>query len=470
VLGIAVVVVVLVVAAVVLAVVLPDDGSVDDERGSDRADGPEAWDERIAPIAEWVEYERELAFEHPVEVRFLSEEEYQEATAGEADGSSEEEVQEAEDTADLLRALGLISGDVDLEAAGADLAGEGTLAFYSPGDEVVYVRGEELTPSVRVTVTHELTHVLQDQHFDLDRLTGDEDDDDDEAAGLRSVAEGDADRIGDEYAGEELSADELEEHEAQAEEDENAGDEGLAEVPPALIALSTAPYTLGQGFVTVLDEESAAIDEALQDPPSEQELLDPAVRGTDRAEPVEVDAPEAPDGAEVVDEDVFGPVAWFLVLAARGAPADALAVVDDWGGDAFVSYREDDRLCVEIAVAGDDADATAAFGRALDAWAARHPGGGATVETAGDAVRLVSCDPGEGADPAGEVGPDVISLPLVRTQIETDLEGNYSATAEEARCASGRILDELSLEELTADEVPPETGERIQALAEECRA
>ena len=286
--GVVAVVAVLVVAAVVLAVVLPEDDSVDDGEGGDRADEPEAWDERIASIAEWVEDERELTFDHPVEVRFLAEEEYQEATAGEAEDSSEEEVQEAEDAADLLRALGLLAGDVDLEAAGADLAGEGTLAFYSPGDEVVYVRGEELSPSVRVTVAHELTHVLQDQHFDLDRLTGDGDEGDEaddaeeEAAGLRAVAEGDADRIGDEYAGEELSADELEEHEAQAEEDEAAGDEGLAEVPPALIALATAPYALGQGFVTVLDEESAAIDDALEDPPSEQELLDPAVRGTDR--------------------------------------------------------------------------------------------------------------------------------------------------------------------------------------------
>ena len=47
---------------------------------------------------------------------------------------------------------------------------EGTLAYYDPSGEQVFVRGTELTPAVRVTLAHELAHVLQDQHFDLERL------------------------------------------------------------------------------------------------------------------------------------------------------------------------------------------------------------------------------------------------------------------------------------------------------------
>ncbi len=427
------------------------------------------WDERIAPIAEWVAEERELDFDHAVEVRLLPEDEYQEQAAG--DGSEDEEdAQEAEDTADLLRALGLLSGDVDLEAAGADLAGEGTLAYYDSEDEVVYVRGEELTPSTRVTLAHELTHVLQDQHFDLDRLDPDDEADAEDAAGLRSLAEGDADRIGQAYARTELTLAEREDFEARSEEDQAAADEGLAEVPPALVALTSAPYALGGGYVTVLDGETGAIDAALEDPPSEQVLFDPAVEGTDRAEEVEVEAPQAPEGAEVVDEDTFGPVSWFLLLAARGAPAEALQVVDGWGGDAFVSYRQDDRLCVDLTVAGDDADATAAFGEALQAWAAQSPGGSATVETAEDAVRLHACDPGEGAEAVGEVPPDVIALPLVRTSLEEDLQGSYSASPEEARCASTAVITELSLDQLTAEELPPEVLDRVQAITDGCRA
>ena len=46
----------------------------------------------------------------------------------------------------------------------------GTLAFYDPTDERVRVRGTEMTVGLEVTLVHELTHALQDQHFDLERL------------------------------------------------------------------------------------------------------------------------------------------------------------------------------------------------------------------------------------------------------------------------------------------------------------
>jgi hypothetical protein len=61
---------------------------------------------------------------------------------------------------------------------------------------MVFVRGDELTPAVRVTLAHELTHVLQDQHFDLQRL---DEPDFEEHEGLRAMAEGDAGRIEDIY-------------------------------------------------------------------------------------------------------------------------------------------------------------------------------------------------------------------------------------------------------------------------------
>ncbi|HMJ78628.1 MAG TPA: hypothetical protein VK507_21780, partial [Iamia sp.] len=425
-----------VVAVAVAAAVIVRDRVADD----DDSPYPDEWAAQVQPIADWVVEERELEFEHPVEVDLLTEDEYADLAADQAGALDAEEEQEAEDTVALLRALGLASGEVDLEAAGTDLLGKGSLAFYSYEEERVYVRGDELTPSVRVTLAHELTHVLQDQHFDLGRAP----EGDDEAGSLRAIAEGDANRIGDEYAEEELTSDERDEHEEGSAESSDTADEDLADVPPALVALSSAPYTLGEGFLAPLEDDNAAIDDVLEDPPSEQELVDPQVRGSDRAEPVEVTAPEAPDGAEVVDEDTFGAVTWFLLLATRGEPADALAVVDGWGGDAFVSYREDDRVCVEVVVAGDDDDATATFRDALDAWAAQDPSGAATIEEVDDGVRLRSCDPGEDAEPVGEVPPDVIAFPLIRAQIEDTIQGETTASPEEARCASDRILDELS--------------------------
>ncbi|MCP6536207.1 hypothetical protein NL488_27215, partial [Klebsiella pneumoniae] len=93
------------------------------------------------------------------------------------------------------------------------------------------------------------------------------------------------------------------------------------------------------------------------DPPSEEELLDPSSRGTVRADVQEVEV-AAPEGAEDVEEDVVGPLAWYLMLASRGEPIDALRAVDGWGGDAMVSYRSGDATCVRAVVVGDDAATT----------------------------------------------------------------------------------------------------------------
>src|SRR5690606_32156756 len=135
---------------------------------------PDAWDERVAPIAEWVADERDLEFAHPVVVRFLSEEDYEAEARGDDDSDepvdADADAEEADHAVAILRALGLVHGEVDLTTAGETLQADGTLAYYVPQEQVVYVRGTELTPGVRVTLAHELTHVLQDQHFDLERL------------------------------------------------------------------------------------------------------------------------------------------------------------------------------------------------------------------------------------------------------------------------------------------------------------
>ena len=65
----------------------------------------------------------------------------------------------------LLRALGLVTGKVDLLGATNEANGAGTLAYYSFEDKQITIRGQRLTPAVRSTLVHELTHALQDQHF-----------------------------------------------------------------------------------------------------------------------------------------------------------------------------------------------------------------------------------------------------------------------------------------------------------------
>src|SRR4030095_4110534 len=78
-------------------------------------------------------------------------------------------------SARFFRALGLIGGDVDLAAEQDETSDSDTPAKYSPTDRSVYVRGVDVTPSLRVTLVHELTHALQDQIFNLNLSRTDSD-------------------------------------------------------------------------------------------------------------------------------------------------------------------------------------------------------------------------------------------------------------------------------------------------------
>ena len=92
---------------------------------------------------------------------------------------------------------GLIDGKVDLFKQENGLNSGGILAYYDFHDKKVRVKGTALTPDVRVTLAHELTHALQDQYFDLGR----EDTlPDDAQQAFRSVIEGDAVVVQNAYA------------------------------------------------------------------------------------------------------------------------------------------------------------------------------------------------------------------------------------------------------------------------------
>ena len=108
----------------------------------------------------------------------------------------------ADRATESLRAMGLVSGKVDLFAASQGRAGQSRARVLRPGRQGGRDprRDHVLDVPHRVVLAHELTHVLQDQHFDLNRL----EDAVRQAPGqspeaLRAVIEGDATRIEDKY-------------------------------------------------------------------------------------------------------------------------------------------------------------------------------------------------------------------------------------------------------------------------------
>ena len=150
----------LVVVAVVAAIVLP---------GDDDVTHPDDWDPRVLDLVHFVEDERGLLYEHPVTIDFLTAEEYT-ARILERDELTDEDVEDSRAGRSRAASHGARHGrrrpgggacaPCEMKALSRD---------YDQDEDRIIIRGTEISPALSVTLVHELTHALQDQHFDLDR-------------------------------------------------------------------------------------------------------------------------------------------------------------------------------------------------------------------------------------------------------------------------------------------------------------
>ncbi|MEA2716625.1 MAG: hypothetical protein QOI99_942 [Actinomycetota bacterium] len=414
----------------------------------DEGSYPSAWDPRVLDLAHFVERARGARFDHPVPVDFLTPEEYSARTRTDAGALSEEERTQMQQFEGEMRALGILSGNTDLLEVDNDLADAATLAYYDSQEERVVVRGTAVTLGLAVTLVHELTHVLQDQVFALDRY--------DEAAeapssgetfAFDSLVEGDADRIENVYTD---SLDQATQDAIDAENEAGLDQYQAKGVPTALDTLFGAIYGLGDSFVTVLEStDGESVDGAFDDPPiSEEQVFDP-FSYLDGDDPIEVAVPGT-GGPESFDEGDFGAVSLMVVLAERIDPRAALAAATGWGGDAYAVFPRDGRTCIRLDVTGDTDQDTSELARALAAWVAAAPGSGASTAVDGDLVHLESCDPGTGV--AGGTGGSKTALDLAVTRSYAAADAlSGGAGVDQARCFASALVNGLTDEELAAE-------------------
>ena len=436
---------------------------------------PSAWDPRVTELVSFVEKERGLSFKHPVFIDFLPDSAFRtEVTTGDGEMSSKAR-DDMEQTAGMFRALGLIGGDVNLLDAMNKFQGESTLAFYDPVTKRVRVRGTDLTLMVRATLVHELTHALQDQHFDLAR-EGDFPVDAQNDT-FRPVIEGDATHVQHAWLKSLSEADQDAYWKAYAGVGQTID---LTGVPPAVSHFFGAPYNFGEPFVDLLVATGGekAVDAALQDPPtSEADLLDP-FRYLDRSSPVRVPDPSLAAGDRKTDSGSFGAIALYIVLAQGLEPSRALAAVDAWGGDAYVQYNHGGRTCMKISIAGRDAAGTALLADSLSAWAGKLPPGAATITSHDSLVDLEACDPGKAAVIPATGDLDLaMALAVTRTQVALSFVTEDSTqTPSHARCVAQRFMTALSAPELKTfltgdpDKIPKASTDRAATAGRSCPA
>jgi hypothetical protein len=358
------------------------------------------WDPRIEPIAKEVAKLRKLGFEHPVPVEFLPSKEFDKQVTVDAGKLTKKNKAAIAHQTARLAAIGLVPHTADLVQQQNDLQSSGVLALYLPSKKKVLVRGDALdSPAKKVTVAHELTHALQDQHFDLQKL-GKEADKTHSVDAYKALVEGDAVRVQDLYKKRLSQADQ-----DQADQENNAGATkaqdaaASADVAPALNVFQQAPYQFGPLMLQTVKAANgeSAIDDLFRNVPTNDLSYVLPTSLLDKTKIATVAAPKAGKGEKQNGKaDTFGSFALYLVLSQQLSPADALRIVDGWGGDAMIDYTrgtgDTKEQCVGAAFAGQNADDAKAIQQGLEQWAAAQPAGSAAVTASDGKVQLSSCD------------------------------------------------------------------------------
>src|SRR5262249_28834085 len=141
---------------------------------------------------------------------------------------------------------------------------------------------QKVTPAMRSTLVHELTHVLQDQNFGigamqkkLEKSKGDKSEEQGEV--LDSLIEGDAERIETKYR-QSLHGKQRKALDSSKQDAFDEANKTYKTVPKILITMMTSPYTLGAMMVqtAAADGGNSAVDTLFRKTPAtETALLDP---------------------------------------------------------------------------------------------------------------------------------------------------------------------------------------------------
>ncbi|MGH9273557.1 MAG: hypothetical protein ACRDZU_02825 [Acidimicrobiales bacterium] len=429
----------------------------------DGPDHPDAWDPRVADLVTYLEGARGLDFDHPVYVDFLTPAEYTKEATTDEGGLGADDRAELDRYAGELRALGVATGNIDLFAIYNQVSDGGTLAFYDPAEQRVKVRGVTMTISLEVTLVHELTHALQDQHFDLGRLEsgalepgG--------AAAFRGLVEGDAVRIEDDYIRGVLTPEQQATYDEEYAAALEASEAATGEVPAFVSASVGAPYLLGQPLTVMLANRGGndAVDRAFRSPPeTEEHLFDPASFLADEgSQDVDLDLDED-DEPRVFDEGSFGSPSWYLMLAERIDPKLAFEAALGWDSDAYAAFERDDRTCIRVSFAGDTPNDEAEMGAALTQWVTAMPGGEASAVEIDGRPGLEACDPGPDVDMALTGRAErALFVPSLWGYLVADAATRLEADG--ARCYARGVLNGLTYDEITDLEGTAFQGEAFQ--------
>jgi hypothetical protein len=417
-----------------------------------RHDGPHypsQWDAKVAPIASKVAQLRGLAFEHPVTVHYVPIKDFEKQVSADPKDLAKQKDQ-LEQFAGLLRASGLIGGKIDLGKALNDTSAADTLAYYSPSKKAIYIRGDgAFTIETRVTLAHELTHVLQDQHFDLQKLDKQaEKSDTGSSDALTALVEGDAERIEDKYLADQSATDRKDYARLSDTTNNTAGDRTKG-IPAVFETMMGAPYIFGPQVIGILDSTggNSAVDDALVGPtPSSRIYLDPTALDDSTPAPAvpALRAGEKKFSTGSDDDDEFDDFTLYMMLGARIDRPTALRGADAFASGSEALYTRGGTTCIRVAMEGRDAASEKYLGTVMKRWIATMPE--AALEESDTGVLFHTCDPGTSfAAPSDAAIREATSFAATRGALTKELVTKNHATTTLATCAARMFFEQPAL-------------------------
>ena len=311
---------------------------------------------------------RGLNFTAPVPLILDTPDQAQQAMAAEiARDRTDEQIRIAGLTGAMI---GLFPPGIDLKAETLKLLRSEIVAFYDPHKKhMVVVFGHSPNQFTDMILAHELTHALQDQHFQVDSMLNKVKNNDDQLLALKSVVEGEATLAGFGYVAGSL---------------DNAGIarlvsnlDGLPHIfaakSPGIPAGVGMPlmfqYSAGVGFVGEAYRRGGwgAVNAVYRNPPlSTQQIIHPALYFQHPTPPVHIELAGYQGvlkDCKKVDDDTYGEVLLRVIMEGSAPPPAPSPddVLRQWAGDRMIVLQKDHALTLLWMVVFHDSGAARSF-------------------------------------------------------------------------------------------------------------
>jgi hypothetical protein len=327
-----------------------------------------------------VEQIRGLPPLQPVERALLSHDQLDKRVR--ADFAKDNSPEDNRKTSLLLTAFGLLEPGFDLNSFYQSFLSEQIAGFYDPEAKQMYiVQGQSFGGMERMTYSHEYTHALQDQHYDIRnglRYNNSACKEESErCTAVQALIEGDASLAEQAWM---IRFATQQDRQDLSDFSKNNSLPVFESAPPFMKDDLLFPYVQGLEFVQSLYDQNGweSVNAAFANPPvSGEQILHPEKYPQET--PAAVQIPDLKsvlgDGWTEIDRGTLGEWYTYLMLADGITPSfrlpqrTAQQAAKGWGGDAYISFEKDGSMLLVLETTWDSAAEASEFSKAFQTYA-----------------------------------------------------------------------------------------------------